>query len=88
MKHAFLRASFLACSAILAFGQSLPSVSFQATAQTIAGSRLYLTGNVHIGNAKCSIEADEVDYNVTTGEVPLPAVVDLTFPVAGATINL
>jgi hypothetical protein len=69
MNHAFLRASFVACSVILAFGQSRPLVSFQATTQTVDGSTLRPTGNVQIGTAQRSIQADAVDYNVTTGEI-------------------
>ena len=69
MKHALRCALLVACSAILALGQSSPLVSFQAAKQTVDGSMLHLAGNVQIGTSQRSIQADEVDYNVTTGEI-------------------
>ena len=69
MKQAFLFV-FLSCSAILALGQSpAHEVSFQAITQTIEGSALHLQGKVQIGNAQCTVQADEVDFNVDTSEI-------------------
>ena len=80
MKHAFLCASFF-CSAILALGQSRPpEVPFQATTQILVGSRLYLRGNVQIGNAQLTfVHADEVDFNVATGAIEARGNVRITW---------
>jgi len=87
MSQAFLRATFFACSAILAFAQSTASVPFQATTQTVEGSTLHLRGNVQIGNAQTSIiQADEVDFNVATGAIEARG--NVRFPWGTSTIRV
>ena len=73
MNRLVLGILFIACSAILALGQTVKrdeiSVTVQATTQVVTGSVLHMKGAVQITTNRHIIRADEADFNIATGDI-------------------
>ena len=72
MKKFSLGVLIIACSVVLALGQAVKheaSVTVQAKTQVVTGTTLHLGGEVQITYDQHIIRADEVDFNVTTGDI-------------------
>ena len=68
-----VRILLVACSAVLALGQTVKGdeipVAIQATTQVVTGPVVHLKGSAQITTDQYIISADELDFNVITGDI-------------------
>jgi lipopolysaccharide assembly outer membrane protein LptD (OstA) len=75
--HAMNRLSlgilFIACSGVFVLGQAVKPdeipVTIQATTQVVTGPVVHLKGSAQVTTDQNIISADEIDFNVITGDI-------------------